>query len=290
MAARHDTIRDHQERLNRAIQFIQQHLDEALRLDQLAAVACFSPFHFHRIFAAGVGEGLREYVKRLRIEQAAHRLLHTKISVTEIALAAGYQTPSAFNRAFQQRFRTSPTAYRRRGIAMISRERKKRVPNTIQEKDMLKPEIRTRPESKAVYVRRIGKYQQSAKEAWEAVCRFAFPRHLVGKGTEFIGISHDDPSITAEDKLRYDACVTVQTDVKPEGEVGVLTIPGGKYAVFMHCGSYDGLKDVYGEIYGGWLPASGVKLRDVSCFEVYLDDPDRVPASKLRTEICIPIE
>ena len=203
MAARHDTIRDHQERLNRAIQFIQQHLDEALRLDQLAAVACFSPFHFHRIFAAGVGEGLREYVKRLRIEQAAHRLLHTKISVTEIALAAGYQTPSAFNRAFQQRFRTSPTAYRRRGIAMISRERRKRVPNTIQEKDMLKPEIRTRPESKAVYVRRIGKYQQSAKEAWEAVCRFAFPRHLVGKGTEFIGISHDDPSYYAvADALR----------------------------------------------------------------------------------------
>ncbi len=105
----------------------------------------------------------------------------------------------------------------------------------------MKPEIRTREETTVVYARRIGDYNQSAQEAWGAVCAFAGPRGLIGPQSEFIGLSHDDPSITPAEKLRYDACITVDREVKPEGDIGVQTIGGGTFAVFVHEGPYSDL-------------------------------------------------
>lgn len=160
----------------------------------------------------------------------------------------------------------------------------------FKETPMLKPEIRTRQEARCVFVRRTGRYEESAQDAWSAVCGFAFPRGLVGPGSQMVGISHDDPSITAEGKLRYDACITVDREVAPEGEVGVATIAGGKYAVFTHRGPYQRLSDSYREIYGAWIPSSGVKLRDVPGLEIYLNSPDQVKSEELLTEICVPIE
>ena len=154
----------------------------------------------------------------------------------------------------------------------------------------MQPEIRTRPDKTIIYVRRTGDYNKSAGEAWSAVCKFAFPRGLVGRNVEFIGISYDDPDITAVDKLRYDACITVDKAVKPEGEVGVTTLKGGRYAVFLHKGPYENLKGMYQTIYKDWLPASGIKLRNSTGFELYVDDPDRTKPENLRTEIFVPIE
>lgn len=154
----------------------------------------------------------------------------------------------------------------------------------------MKPEIREMKDLRVVYVRRTGNYNTAAGEAWKALCAYAGPKRLFGRKTVCLGIGHDDPDITPEDKLRYDACLSVGPEVKPEGEVGVQTIPAGKHAVFLHKGPYDQLGKTYAEIYGQWLPSSGAKLREAPCFEVYLDDPERTPPEKLRTEICVPIE
>ena len=113
IGGRKATLEDYQERLNRVLLHIQQHLDEPLSLEVLARVACFSQFHFHRIFAAFVGETAGTHVRRLRLELAARRLVHTPRTVTEIELSAGYETPAAFNKAFRGRFHTTPTAFRR---------------------------------------------------------------------------------------------------------------------------------------------------------------------------------
>ena len=285
------TREDYQERLNRVRLHIQQHLDEPLSLPALARVACFSPFHFHRIFTAFVGESVGEHTRRLRLELAAHRLACTARPVTEIALSAGYETAAAFNKAFRRRFRTTPTAFRRlRNAAEVLKRSREAARPPLEETTMLKPHIQTRPQTRCVFVRRTGKYDHSAGEAWRAVCGFAFPRGLVGPGSQMIGISHDDPQITAEDQLRYDACITVDREVAPEGEVGVTTIAGGKYAVFTHQGPYERLSDTYREIFGAWLPGSGTRLREVPSFEIYLNSPDQVKPEELRTEICIPIE
>ena len=113
---------------------------------------------------------------------------------------------------------------------------------------------------------------------------------LLGPGASFIGISHDDPDITAAEKLTYDACVTVDHLVEPEGDVGVQTIEGGRYAVFLHAGPYERFSETYASIYREWLPRSGEQLRDIPCFELYLNSPEDTPPDDLRSEIWIPLQ
>ena len=134
----------------------------------------------------------------------------------------------------------------------------------------MKPEIRTVDATPVLFVRKTGPYAQAACEAFGVLCGFAGPRGLLGPPARVIGISYDDPQVTEESKLRYDACVTVDREVKPEGEVGLKTIAGGRYAVFLHAGPYESLLPTYNEIFGGWLPGSGQQLRDEPCFEVYV--------------------
>jgi AraC family transcriptional regulator len=284
---REDTFKDHQERMNRVMTYIQEHLDQPISLETLAGVACFSVFHFHRIFSAFTGETLSSYVRRIRLEQAANKLCHTKQSITDIALATGYETPAAFTRAFAQQFKQSPTNFRKKQLVRLVTHQQ--IIIKLKEVHM-QPEFKKRKEVKALYVRRTGKYQTSAREAWEAVCNHAFPKGWVEPDAEFIGVSYDDPAITAEEKLRYDACITITKDIQPEGELGVLTVAGGNYAVFLHKGPYESLYQTYQSAYGGWLPTSGKKLRDAPCFEKYLNDCSKTAPADLLTEIYIPIE
>ena len=97
-----DTQRDYAERILKVLVHIQNHLDDPLDLDRLAALAFFSPFHFHRVFRGMVGEPVREHVRRLRLERAAHQLKIGDQSVTQIAFDAGYDTHEAFTRAFKK--------------------------------------------------------------------------------------------------------------------------------------------------------------------------------------------
>ena len=151
------------------------------------------------------------------------------------------------------------------------------------------PEIRTIAPLPVLFVRRTGPYYQAAGEAFGVLCQFAGPRGLLGPTTRMIGISHDDPHVTEESKFRYDACVTVDREVKTEGEIGAKTIAGGKYAVFLHEGPYELFQRTYDQIFRSWLPASGAQLREEPCFELYLDDPNSCPPEKLKAEIWLPL-
>src|SRR5262249_26256763 len=103
------TEQDYRERIVRTLVYIQGRLDEELELAELAGVAAFSPFHFHRIFRGLVGESVKEYVRRLRLERAARCLKQESRPVTEIALQAGFETHESFTRAFTAMFGESPS-------------------------------------------------------------------------------------------------------------------------------------------------------------------------------------
>jgi AraC family transcriptional regulator len=62
---------DYQRRVNAVIDYIEEHIDEKLTLDLLAGIACFSEFHFHRVFKTVINESLNDYVRRVRLEKAA---------------------------------------------------------------------------------------------------------------------------------------------------------------------------------------------------------------------------
>ncbi len=109
MSARSEYI----SRINRVIDHIESHMDQELRLETLSQVACFSPFHFHRIFKGIMGETLNQFIQRVRVEKAAAWLLsNPNRSVTEIALDSGFSGSAAFARAFKQHFGVSATQWR----------------------------------------------------------------------------------------------------------------------------------------------------------------------------------
>ena len=287
MASQPTSLDTHQARVNQVLFYIQAHLDELPTLEELAAVASFSPFHFHRLFRAFTGESVSRYVRRIRLERAIHRLRFTTTDITTIALDAGYETPSAFNKAFKKQYGVTPTQYRETAVLDIQ---KSNAQNKQQVVAKLNPKIEIIPEQSVFFVRETGAYADSSTAAWQRLMSFMYSKRLMRKETRFLGVSYDSPDITDEDKLRYDACVTVDKDVQPQGEVRQQTIGGGRYAIFMHKGPYENFDETFNAIYGDWLPRHGKQLRETPVFEEYLNrDPRRTKPENLRTKLYIPI-
>src|SRR5437868_5971340 len=110
-------------RINRVVDYIQGHLADPLNLERLAAVACFSPFHFHRLFHAWMGETLQDFVHRLRLERAAQMLVfHPDRTISDIAMACGFSSASAFARAFRPAFGESASEWRNRKNCQSNRK------------------------------------------------------------------------------------------------------------------------------------------------------------------------
>jgi AraC family transcriptional regulator len=278
------TGQDYQERIVRTLTYIQEHLDEDLDLDRAAAVAAFSRFHFHRIFRGLVGETFKEHVRRLRLERAARNLKLLDEPVTQIAFQAGFETHESFTRAFGDMFNVSPSAYRAGAQADSGcgyRAPEYGEPPVVEVKELAPMRV--------VFLRHLGPYDQVGA-TWGKLMSWAGRHGLLGPGMKLIGLVHDDPDVTPADKVRYDAAVTVSRPVEPEGEFGVMEIPGGSYAVFVHKGPYEGLGKTYQRIYGGWLPQSGRTVRDTPPFEQYLNSPMDTRPEELLTAIHIPLE
>ena len=288
------TAADYHERILRTLVHIQAHLDDALDLDDLARVACFSPYHFHRVFRSLVGEPVQEHVRRLRLERAAHRLKLQDHAVTDLAFEAGYDSHEAFTRAFHTMFGISPSQFR------AAHQDAPDSPSGVHYDDASgyhppdygdppPVEIKTLPPQRVVFLRHTGPYD-GVHAAWSKLCGWAGPRGLLGPGARFIGISYDDPQITPPEKLRYDAAITLSRPVQPEGEFGVTEIAGGEYATFLHKGPYETMSRSYQLLLGAWLPKSNRELRDAPCFELYLNSPQFTKPEDLETLIHVPLE
>src|SRR5260221_12572412 len=103
------TEADYRKRIARVVAAIVAAPTAPHPLEELAAVANFSPFHFHRIYRALAGESVTATVRRVRLTQAANRLAAGVGSITEIALDVGYESPQSFARAFRDFFRVKPS-------------------------------------------------------------------------------------------------------------------------------------------------------------------------------------
>jgi AraC family transcriptional regulator len=112
MAANPQTFSSYAERIGDVQHYILEHIDEPLNRDVLAGIAGFSVPHFHRIFTGCVGENIASYVRRVRLERAGRKLRMGAVDITEVALAAGYDTHAAFSKAFKQHFGLSPSQFR----------------------------------------------------------------------------------------------------------------------------------------------------------------------------------
>ncbi|MCK4608250.1 MAG: GyrI-like domain-containing protein [Gammaproteobacteria bacterium] len=143
------------------------------------------------------------------------------------------------------------------------------------------------PKLKVAYIRQIGPYSE-CKKAWDKICQ---SKNLkIDATTQFIGVCYDDPDVTPAEKIRYDACITVDDTFKAEGDISVQEIAGGKYAIYYHVGPYEKLPEIYTTLCGQWLPQNGYEMRFDPVFDIYKNDPNTTPPEKLETEIYIPVK
>src|SRR5271165_743574 len=196
------TCNDYKERILRVLTHIQEHLDEALDLEELARVACFSSFHFHRIFAVMTGETIAEHVRRVRLERAAVELRSGAKQVIQVALDAGYEAHAAFTRAFNAAYGLSPTEFRRATGPIAIRPApsgvhfRQGVPlttfntNHITTKIMKVITKKIKP-MRVAYLRHVGPYED-VRQTWMDLTTRLSAEKQMGKSSVFIGIGYDD--------------------------------------------------------------------------------------------------
>jgi AraC family transcriptional regulator len=290
-------------RLNAVVLYATRHLEEDLSLERLAREACFSPYHFHRLFTSLTGETPADFIKRLRVEKAANMLWQQpSLSVTAIGLACGFSSPAVFSRSFRDVLGSSPTAWRlsknRKTLRKNSKAKPLKAPylsaaNQKQSKRAFPMDVKIKelPALHVAYLANMEGYsEEKIARAWETLCGWAGPRNLLGPGTILAGVSFDNPDITPADRCRYFACVAIPPDTQTGGEIGAMDIPGGRHAVFSFNGRKKDIARAYSDLYGIWLPSSGYQPAECPSYEIYRTTPDSRPDGVFTMDICLPIE
>jgi AraC family transcriptional regulator len=115
MLSETQTLAGYSDCIEDVMRYIREHIAEPLDRETLADIAGFSVPHFHRVFTAHVGESAISYIRRVRLERAGRKLRMGAVDITEVALAAGYDSHSSFSKAFKQQFGLSPSEFRQLG-------------------------------------------------------------------------------------------------------------------------------------------------------------------------------
>ena len=281
---------------------IQTHLESDLHLDVLAERVGFSAYHYHRIFREIIGEPVKEYVRRLRIERAAYRLKVSEETILHIALDAGFKTHESFTRAFTRQFHITPNEFRTNYLR-ASRERKKQA----QPKYIADYNVTAEPTSRQVrlehvrpiivaFVRHVGPYDKLLDPdspmslLWDELFEWGNANKLINADSLLIGIPQDDPSITPPEKQRFDVCVQIPEFRNPSGHIGCQTISAGMFGVSRHYGSFDNLSEAYMHIYDSLVTTGKYNLRTQTPFEVYSYSQVKGDIRIHFTDVYLPVE
>jgi AraC family transcriptional regulator len=292
-----------------ALVHIQTNLDSELSLESLAKRAGFSPFHFHRTFTQFVGEPVKEYIRRLRLERGAYRLKISADTVLEIALEAGFKNHESFTRAFTRQFGVTPSAFRRdflraSGARKRELEATRAIPPGLESETALLPngvtEVRVRIERVKplliAFIRHVGAYgavlEPGSRIAslWDELFAWGWANRLIGADSLLLGIPQDDPSVTPAEKQRFDVGVQVLQFPGPTGIIGCQTVGPGVFAVGRQCGAFDSLAETYTHIFETQIMNGNYEMRAAPPFEVYGHTRVNDDLKIHYTDIYLPIE
>lgn len=273
----------YERRIRRVVDYIHDHPAGDLSLDALADVAALSRFHFHRVYAAIVGETAASTVRRMRLHRAAVALVYGTDPVATIARSVGYPQTQSFSRAFSGHYGLTPAAFRKQGEL-------RPFPLHLPMKGplMFPVTIRTEPPRRLAAVAHKGPYPEIGR-AFETLSSTIAARGLFGQVGKMIAAYYDSPADVKPADLRSHAGFEMPPDVTLSAPLEELRLPGGRHAVLTFKGPYAGLQAAYDQLFGLWLPQSGEVPADSPVFEVYLNSPMDTAPADLVTEICLPL-
>jgi AraC family transcriptional regulator len=292
--SRMQVIRSEQQiRIYRSIEFMQEHLHLPLTGEEIASAAGFSHFHFHRLFHELTGETPMQSLNRLRLERAANLLIkNPMLKVTQIAMDCGFSSPAVFSRSFKQAYHIAPINFR----MQQSMPDFQILPASHQEQDsliascLIDLSVKDMPALQVAAIPSEGGYNlDSICAAWQSLNIWAQARQLIHPDTWALGISLDDPTITAPQQCRYYAAVVLRQPVNVSGQVTAFTIPAGNY-LFCHFKLIaDQIQAAYRWVYQQALPHAQYHYSGGMVYERYLLFPQDGSDRPMDMEVVIPV-
>lgn len=307
---------EQQKQVDKVLEYIEQNLDEELPLEKLAKVSTYSAYHFQRMFKQHMGETPAAYVKRLRLENAAHLLIYEQhLPITQVAFMCGFASLSYFTSAFTKYFDTAPKKWREGAyLERFPREyqdskKSKLNSNMKKEKqqaddynkfkwlDLNKVKIIEFPACFTVNKRSIGPYTEGIPTVWEELYHWSNSRGFIKPDLLIFGVPRSNPYITPPDKSQYDCCIEVGgQNCDTSADAASHPFKGGKHVVYEFEEPVDYserslLIECYSELYSYWLPKSGYRYLGNPMELVQIDPVKESLSVKCRIKaICLAIE
>ncbi len=283
-------LSDYHARLQRVSDYIHNHLDEALNLHQLSELACLSPHHWHRIYAAFFGETMAATIKRLRLNRAAGFLAQSLMPIQKVAERSGFANVQSFTRTFSDAYGLPPAAYRAKGQHT---EFHYKLPEY--KEGAFEVRLAAIETFDVVGVPHQGSFMEIDR-AFGTLYGTLSAHAIHGYDLRCLGIYYTDPFAVVERDLRSIACIVPNKEVKkklvtaaPQEIIQTIQIMGGHYAVLHFRGPYASMQAAYRWLFGYWLPKSGFQAADKPLFEEYLNNPRNTAPTDLLTDIYLPI-
>jgi len=284
-------------RIDRVIDHLRGNLHRAVKLRELAHVACFSEFHFHRIFRAVSGETLNNFTNRLRLEKAARLLRYSEQSLTDIALDCGFSSPATFSRAFRSGYGTSPSQFRKTGEIKKSKIRKELfddreydLPMSAEEKRAAFPvRLIDIPERQVAYIRVTNAFElDTVLAALKTMIQWAKSQGIFWQGILF-GMTVDDPHVTPKHLYRYEVCLASSSPFECIEGMSKLKMPAMRYAVTKVSGDLHKVATAWDYIYRKWLIHSAYEAEHAPALEIFLDKENATDWLHCELELCLPV-
>jgi len=285
------------QRIDRVIDYLRGNLDRPVKLAELANVACFSEFHFHRIFGAVTGETLNSFTSRLRLEKAARLLRYSDQSLTDIALDCGFSSSATFSRAFRAGYDTSPSKFRQSGEIKKSKICKDLfsgqeylLPMSAEEKRAAFPvRLIEVPERQVAYIRVTNAFEMDrVLAALNTLIEWAKSQGIFAEGILF-GMSVDDPHVTPKRLYRYEVCLASSVPFECREGISKMNLPAMRYAATRVSGDIRKVTTATDYLFRGWLINSDYEPEHAPGLEIFLDKENAMDWSHFELDLCIPV-
>jgi AraC family transcriptional regulator len=247
-------------RIYKTVDFIEQNYNKQISVKELENISCYSYRNIQRIFKYSFNETIGAYQIRLRLERAYKLILYSKSSFSEIAYEVGFESLSAFSKAFKKQYGFSPKQAKNEKLCLFN----KLSIAAANCDEIIQPSIIFLPEVKVYYQSIFTNYvNKEINLLWDGLTS-SYPSD---SSIQFYGVIADESLITEEIKCRYDAC---STDQRLEHKLNSKNILGRKYAKFIHLGSYATIEKTYEQIYSGWILTCELEFDNSPFIEQYI--------------------
>ncbi|MEL7603135.1 MAG: AraC family transcriptional regulator [Bacillota bacterium] len=278
-------------RLNEAMNDLEAHIEEGPDIARMAKIACCSPFHFQRMFSYLAEIPLSEYIRRRKMTRAAFDLRNTNVRVIDVALKYGYDSPTAFNRAFQSVHGVTPSAAKRESVTLkayppisfkITIKGEAEMNYRIEKKDAFRivgPKIHCKLDVEQNFEEIPLFWQKTAQSG-------AIPRLCTLLDSEPAGILGVSSCMNGKD---FDYYIAAASTKPAPGDMEEYLVPACTWAIFTCVGPMpSAIQTLQKRIVSEWLPGSGYEYANAPDIEVYFEGNQQ--AEDYRCEVWLPVE